>query len=108
MVVVQIQFKQLTAQNLSKLGELVSTEIDSGQELQLLVGLAHEVIVHDFVIFGLKDLKEGKSPQLIDVGESVSVEVYFSEVLVVLKLISQVIDSVAIQIQHAESVSCTI
>ena len=74
----------------------------------MLVGLAHEVVVHDFVIFRLQNLEKGKSSQLIDVGESVSVEIDFSEMLVVLKLISQIIDSVAIQIQHAESVSCPI
>ena len=52
LVIVKIQFKELTAQNLSKFWNIIATEINLCEKLQLLRGLAHEVIVKDFVVFG--------------------------------------------------------
>jgi len=53
LIIVKIQFKKFTAQNLSEFGEIVATEINFREELQLLRSLTHEVVVKDFVIFSL-------------------------------------------------------
>ena len=84
LIVIKIKDKKFTTQDLSELCKLIATEISLGEELQLLVGLTHEIVVDNFIVFGFQDLKVRKSSELVDVRESVLIKINLSQVFIIL------------------------
>lgn len=83
---------------------MIATEISLGEELQLLVGLTHEIVVDNFIVFGFQDLKVRKSSELVDVRESVLIKINLSQVFIILQLVSQIVDALFVQVQNAECI----
>ena len=87
-VVVQDQSLKLRAQDVPQLCQLVASQIDEGKELELLLALGHEVVVGNLVLLGGQALQVLQVTELVDVLQTILVQVDKPQVVEICELIA--------------------